>query len=132
MCYERLSKNINSMGKDKFSKTLGWDVFQSLGNPDNPELSVDEDQETQTEANMDDVLRVYLERKGRGGKEVSIIKGLSLSEDELTSMCKQLKSKCGVGGSVKNGEIIIQGDQRKRLIKELHMMGYDNVKNAGA
>ncbi len=120
------------MGKDKFSKTLGWDVFQSMGDPNNPELSDIQDEQETKEGNLDDVLRVYLERKARGGKEVSIIKGLSLSEVELTDMCKKLKSKCGVGGSIKNGEIIIQGDQRKRLIKELHMMGYNNVKTAGA
>jgi len=77
-------------------------------------------------------LRVYLERKGRGGKAVSIIKGLTLSEEAMLGMCKLLKSKCGVGGSVKGGEIIIQGDQRNRLIKELGLMGYHNVKNAGA
>ncbi len=120
------------MAKDKFSKSLGWDVFQSLGNPDNVEPTDSQESLQQEQADLDDVLRVYLERKGRGGKTVSVIKGLSLSHEGLTELCKYLKSKCGVGGSVKNCEIVIQGDQRNRLIKELHIKGYHNVKNAGA
>ncbi len=120
------------MAKDKFDKAIGWDVFQSLGNPDNADLQTEHEDQEEEELALDDVLRVYLERKGRGGKAVSIIKGLTLSEERMKEMCKMLKSKCGVGGSVKDAEIIIQGDQRDRLIKELGVMGYHNVKNAGA
>lgn len=120
------------MSKDKNPKLLNWEDFQSLGNPDNaPDLSTDEDI-SEVSADLKDVIRVYLERKGRGGKTVSIIKGLTLQDDQLTDLCKKLKSKCGVGGSVEQGEIIIQGDQRKRLIKEMLALGYSNVKNAGA
>jgi translation initiation factor 1 len=119
------------MSKDKNSKILNWDDFQSLGNPENaPDLDT-EDRGKET-ANLKDVVRVYLERKGRGGKTVSIVKGLSMRGEELKELCKKLKSKCGVGGSVENDEIIIQGDQRTRLINELRILGYSNVKNAGA
>ncbi len=119
------------MSKDKFKSSLSWDDFQSLGNPENaPEPAAEESAES-TE-NLKDIVRVYLERKGRGGKTVSIIKGLTGDDDYLSDLCKKLKSKCGVGGSVDDGEIIIQGDQRNRLIKELRIIGYNNVKNAGA
>ncbi len=121
------------MSQDKTSKSISWEAFQSMGNPEN----VEDEQETGSEESTDnpdlqDVIRVYVERKGRGGKTVSIIKGLTLEDNDLIKMCKTLKSKCGVGGSVENNNIVIQGDQRKRLIKELHIMGYTNVKNAGA
>ena len=120
------------MAKDRFEKSIGWDVFQSMGNPENADLPSEDEGQEEASVSLDDILRVYLERKGRGGKAVSIIKGLTLSEEAIHDMCKLLKSKCGVGGSVKGGEIIIQGDQRNRLIKELSLMGYQNVKNAGA
>ena len=120
------------MGKDKFSKTLGWEVFQSMGDPNNPELAESEEATENPEVNLAVPIRIYIERKGRGGKEVSVIKGIDLEESELRELCKKLKAKCGVGGSTKEGQIIIQGDQRNRLIKELHIMGYHNVKNAGA
>ena len=59
-------------------------------------------------------LRLYMERAGRGGKTVTIVKFFVGSEDDMVALCKILKQKCGVGGSVKDGEIIIQGDHRQR------------------
>jgi translation initiation factor 1 len=120
------------MAKDKFKTSVGWDVFQSMGNPENPDIPTEDEGQTEKPKALDDVLRVYLERKGRGGKVVSVIKGLTLSEGAMSDMCKLLKSKCGVGGYIKNEEIIIQGDQRIRLIKELGSLGYHNIKNAGS
>lgn len=120
------------MVKDKFKTTLDWSDFQSLGNSDNvPEEKIDIE-ETESEYDLKARVRIYLERKGRGGKVVSIIKGLNEDDLTMSELCKLLKSKCGVGGSVQKGEILIQGDQRKRLINELHIIGFCNVKNAGA
>lgn len=75
---------------------------------------------------------VYLHResKGRGGKIVSLVKGLVLSEKDLKSLAKQLKSKCGTGGSVKDGTIIIQGENREKIAVILRNQGYI-VKIAG-
>jgi len=75
---------------------------------------------------------VYLHResKGRGGKTVSLVKGLVLSEKDLKSLAKQLKSKCGTGGSVKDGTIIIQGENREKIAVILRNQGYI-VKIAG-
>ena len=79
----------------------------------------------------DDIVRVWLDKKNRGGKEVSVIKGISGTNEELKALAKELKTKCGVGGSVKDGEIIIQGNHRDKIITILSTKGYSNVKKAG-
>ena len=73
-------------------------------------------------------LRLYMERAGRGGKTVTIVKFFVGSEDDMVALCKILKQKCGVGGSVKDGEIIIQGDHRERLLDILKKDGYTQTK----
>lgn len=78
----------------------------------------------------DQQLEAHLEKKGRGGKVVVIIKGFKGSEDALKDLAKQLKNHCGVGGSSKNGEIIIQGNVRDKLMDFLHKKSY-KVKRVG-
>ena len=68
-------------------------------------------------------VRLHLDRKG-GGKIVSIVRGLQESNDVLTVIAKDLKKGCGVGGSVKNGEILIQGNHREKIQKLLSEKGY--------
>lgn len=69
---------------------------------------------------------VYLHRdsKGRGGKTVTVVKKLVLSEDDLKELAKKLKQVCGSGGTVKDGEIEIQGEHRERIAEALQKMGY--------
>ena len=74
-------------------------------------------------------LRLHLDRRG-GGKILTIIKGLSGSNKSITNLSKDLKKKCGVGGAVKNNEILIQGNKRDFIQKELIKKGY-NVKLSG-
>ena len=78
----------------------------------------------------DGVVRVSRETKGRGGKGVSLVKGLALDTIALAALGKQLKAACGTGGTVKDGVIEIQGDHIERLIALLQAKGH-KVKRAG-
>lgn len=73
-------------------------------------------------------LRLSMERAGRGGKTVTVIRGFVGAAEDADALCKQLKQKCGVGGSVKDGEIVIQGDHRQRLVEILKQAGYTQTK----
>ncbi|HEX8947449.1 MAG TPA: hypothetical protein VF790_00730 [Dissulfurispiraceae bacterium] len=74
---------------------------------------------------------VRLEKKGRGGKSVSIIEGLQLSGNELEKLLKQLKTKLGTGGTVKNDFLEIQGDHRDALCSFLEALGYKPRRSGG-
>ena len=78
----------------------------------------------------DGIVRVMRDRKGRGGKTVTVINGVTGSEAELTTLAQQLKKLCGSGGSVKDGNIEIQGDHCEKVMAKLTEMGY-KVKRAG-
>ena len=73
-------------------------------------------------------LKVRLETKHRAGKAVTLVEGFSGKEEDLEDLGKKLKSFCGTGGSAKDGEIIIQGDQREKVIQWLSKNGYIKVK----
>lgn len=73
-------------------------------------------------------LRIVLDKKHRGGKVVSIIKGFSMKESEIELLAKQLKTFCGSGGSAKDGEIIIQGDHREKILQWLVKNGYSKTR----
>lgn len=104
--------------------------FAYSTNPNYNPNSNDNDEQTSVEPQKQ-VLRIRLEKKNRGGKTVSIVSGFIGPEEELKNLGKHLKSRCGVGGSVKDGEIIIQGDFRDRILTLLQDLGYKNVKKSG-
>ncbi|MDR2886308.1 MAG: translation initiation factor [Rikenellaceae bacterium] len=76
-------------------------------------------------------LRVWLDRSHRAGKTVTLVKGFRGPEDDLRELATLLKSKCGVGGSAKDGEVIIQGDHRERVLDILIKAGYKAKKAGG-
>ncbi|WP_116364352.1 translation initiation factor Sui1 [Parahaliea mediterranea] len=78
----------------------------------------------------DGVVRIQRETKGRGGKAVTVVRGLPLAGAELKALAKTLKQHCGVGGAVKEGDIEIQGDQRNAIKAKLESLGH-TVKLSG-
>ncbi|MDL2256911.1 translation initiation factor [Bacteroidales bacterium OttesenSCG-928-I14] len=92
-------------------------------NPDYQYEKGDEE-EVDTLAKEKQQLRISLDKRNRGGKKVTLITGFVGKEEDLQSLAKFLKTKCGVGGSAKDGEIIIQGDFRQKILEILHKEYY--------
>ena len=78
----------------------------------------------------DGVVRVSRETKGRGGKAVTLVRGVALPADQLAELGKQLRTACGCGGTVKDGVIEVQGDHADRLVALLKVRGH-HVTRAG-
>lgn len=92
-------------------------------NPDfHYELSQEEEAETLPPSQQQ--LRISLDKRNRNGKSVTLVTGFVGKEADLKELTKMLKSKCGVGGSCKEGEILIQGDFRNKVLEILQASGY--------
>ncbi|MCP4522923.1 MAG: translation initiation factor [Candidatus Gracilibacteria bacterium] len=114
------------MGDNDWKKRLGT-VFST---DPNFKYETDEDQEEDTLPPSEQTLKVMLDKKQRKGKAVTLVTNFIGTNDDLKELGKKLKSKCGVGGSIKDGEIIIQGDFRDKIITLLQNDGYQ-VKRVG-
>jgi len=108
------------MADNDWKKRLGV-VFST-----NPDFNYQEEesQEPATLAPQQQNLIVSIDRKGRGGKQVTLVTGFVGTDDDLAELGRTLKVRCGVGGSAKDGEITIQGDFRDRVTALLKEMGY--------
>ncbi len=116
------------MGKKKMGlEDLGGFVFST---DEDFDLDQDSGEQQETPAPSNQYLEAHYSSKGRAGKTVTVITGFVGTEEDLNSLGKQLKKKCGVGGSVKDGEILIQGDVRDKIMTFLKQKGY-NVKRVG-
>ena len=115
------------MGKKNKKKRQGI-VFST--NPDF-EYSYEEADEVEALPPQQQKLRVMLDRKNRKGKAVTLVTGFVGPEQDLKDLGKLLKSKCGVGGSAKDGEILVQGDHRDKVVDILKKEGYSQTKKSG-
>lgn len=96
-------------------------------NPDF-QYETNEEPEAETLPKEKQPLRISLDKRNRGGKMVTLISGFTGTSDDLAALGKWLKVKCGVGGSAKEGEIIIQGDFRQKVLELLQKEGYTKAK----
>jgi translation initiation factor 1 len=117
------------MAKKKFKNLsdLGGFVFSTNEDENFSEYT---DENVETLPSNEQYLEAHFSNKGRAGKTVTIIKGFQGSEADLKSLAKLLKTKCSVGGSIKDQEIIIQGNFRDKIIQILQKEGY-HVKRIG-
>lgn len=115
------------MGKKKINslEDLGGFVFST-----NNDFDYEKESTAKTLAPNEQFLEAHFSNKGRGGKTVTVITGFEGSEADLKALGKLLKTKCGVGGSVKDNEIIIQGNYRDKIMQLLKKEGY-NIKRVG-
>lgn len=113
--------------------TNDWKARLGMVYSTNPdfEYNTSEDSEVEIVTPSKQDLRVWLDRKQRGGKVATLVCGFRGSETELKELARTLKSKCGVGGAAKDGEIIIQGDHRDKVVDLLIKAGYKCKKAGG-
>jgi translation initiation factor 1 len=108
---------------------LGGFVYSTNQNEDFSQYESNDSQDTSL-LPEEQLLECHFSNKGRGGKTVTVVKGFQGSGGDLKALGKLLKNKCGVGGSVKDGEIIIQGNIRDKVMDILNQEGYQ-VKRIG-
>ena len=121
------------MDKKNKITSLNWDQFRALGNPDNVENDPIKDEDKEIEDFLpNEILRVHLDKKRRAGKVVTLIRGFEhMYQEDIDDLCTYLKSKCGVGGSSKNNEILLQGNHRDKVVELLQKRGAENIKKSG-
>ena len=112
------------------TKKNDWKERLNIVYSTNPDFqySTDEMEENETLPKQQQQLRVSIEKNHRGGKTVTIVRNFIGTSDDMKELGKLLKTKCGVGGSTKEGEILIQGDFKEKVIEILKKEGYTQTR----
>ncbi len=112
------------------TKKNDWKERLNIAYSTNPDFqySTDEMEENETLPKQQQKLRVSIEKNHRGGKTVTIVRNFIGTSDDMKELGKLLKTKCGVGGSTKEGEILIQGDFKEKVIEILKKEGYTQTR----
>jgi translation initiation factor 1 len=120
------------MGKNNNNRNNDWKDRLNVVYSTNPDFAyeTDDEQEAETLEPGKQNLKVSIDRKQRAGKSVTLVQGFVGTSDDLKELAKMLKNKCGVGGSAKDGEIIIQGEFKQKVFDLLLQAGY-KVKMSG-
>lgn len=126
LSFPLLCQNL-SMSK-KFKSDSNGFIFST---DPNFQFQPEQEEEPETLTSNQQMLRILLDKKQRAGKSVTLITGFIGKTDDLEKLGKQLKNFCGTGGSVKDGEVIIQGDQREKILQWLLKNGYAKSKKIG-
>ncbi len=126
LSFPLLCQNL-SMSK-KFKSDSNGFIFST---DPNFQFQPEQEEEPETLTSTQQMLRILLDKKQRAGKSVTLITGFIGKTDDLEKLGKQLKNFCGTGGSVKDGEVIIQGDQREKVLQWLLKNGYAKSKKIG-
>ena len=111
-------------------KKNDWKERLNIVYSTNPDFAYDTDEtpEEETLPKNAQKLRVRIEKNHRGGKTVTLVKNFTGTDNDMKELGKLLKTKCGVGGSVKDGEIIIQGAFKEKIVEILKKEGYTQTK----
>lgn len=121
-----MQPELLTMTKKKLNSLSGLSGLVFSTNPD--AMKEEEPEVEETPEPKQQKLRVRIEKKHRAGKTVTIVDGFVGNDTDFTELGKKLKTKCGAGGSAKDGEILIQGDYKDKVITLLKEWGYTNTK----
>ena len=134
MVYICFSKEINYFCTNPIAvydmKKNDWKERLNIVYSTNPDFEyfTDEKEENETLPKQQQKLRVSIEKNHRGGKTVTLIKNFIGTDEDIKELGRLLKTKCGVGGSVKDGEILVQGEFKEKIIELLKKEGYTQTK----
>lgn len=121
------------MGKNNNRNSNDWKDRLNVVYSTNPDFryETDDEPEAETLEPSKQNLKVCIDRKQRAGKSVTLVQGFVGTEDDLKELAKMLKNKCGVGGSAKDGEILIQGEFKQKVYDLLVQAGYKAKMSGG-